>query len=148
MVTDGKLIQVNHWLNNKKVIALLLPLRFPAHKQTVNILKKALNKGLHDVSVHTQIPLLQRYFFVTHLIWGIISRYRRLNIIDFYMSHPKSTWTTWAWNCLMKKTSLDLAKKYGNINLWIKHLHPGISVWAESYLWFVCASVLMSTHST
>lgn len=56
MVNEGKQVQVNHWLDNKKkkkkAIALLLPLRFPDTQTDDKHFQKALNKGLHDESVH------------------------------------------------------------------------------------------------
>ncbi len=52
MGTEGKQIQVNHRLDNKKAIAGLLPLRFPDTHTDGKHFKKALNKRLHDVSVH------------------------------------------------------------------------------------------------
>lgn len=54
MANEGKQVQVNHWLDNKKkkAIALLLPLRFPDTQTDDKHLQKALNKGLHDESVH------------------------------------------------------------------------------------------------
>lgn len=64
MGTEGKQIQVNHWLDNKKAIARLLPLRFPDTQTDGKHFKKALNKRLHDVSVHIKlkIPLLQKIY--------------------------------------------------------------------------------------
>lgn len=57
MAIEGKHVQVNHRLDNKKkkAIALLLPLRFPDTQTDGKHFKKALNKGLHDVSVHIQL---------------------------------------------------------------------------------------------
>lgn len=78
MAIEGKLFQVNLWPDNKKAIALLLPLRFP-DTQTDGF-KKALNEGLHDISVHikTQIPPIQKCFYsTTDLICETLSKHRR-----------------------------------------------------------------------
>lgn len=92
MAIEGKQIQVNHWLDNKKAIALLLPLRFPDTQTDGKHFKKALNKGLHDVSVHIKlkfhffnnISLQQTWSVGYHLNIEGLYKYL-LNTIDFYM---------------------------------------------------------------
>lgn len=78
MAIEGKLFQVNLWPDNKKAIALLLPLRFPDTQTDGKRFKKALNEGLHDISVHikTQIPLIQE--ISQRQTWSVRqSKYRR-----------------------------------------------------------------------
>lgn len=61
MSSKGKQSPVNHRWDNKEVAALLLPPEVPRRTQTDGErFKKALNQGLHDVSVHI-IPSL--HFF-------------------------------------------------------------------------------------
>lgn len=60
MAMEGREIQVNNWPDNKEQIALRLPLRFPDARTDGKHFKKALNKGLHDVSVHI---ILKFHFF-------------------------------------------------------------------------------------
>ncbi len=91
MAIEGKQIQVNHWLDNKKAIALLLPLRFPDTQTDGKHFKKALNKGLHDVSVHIKLKFhffkdisLQQTWSVGYPLNIGLYKYLR-NTIDFYM---------------------------------------------------------------
>lgn len=88
----GKQVQVNNRLDNKKAIALLLPLRFPDTQTGGKHFKKALNKGLHDVSVHIKLKF---HFFKDISLqqtWPAGSSLsteglhnQLLNTIDFYM---------------------------------------------------------------
>lgn len=66
VATEGKQCQANLWLDNKKPLHSDFPWGSQTHKQTVNILKKALNKGLHDISVHIKhkFCLFKDFFFI------------------------------------------------------------------------------------
>lgn len=73
MATEGKQIQVNHWLDNKKAIALLLPLRFPDTQTDGKHFKKALNKGLHEVSVHIKLKFHKIFLDISPDLWDSVS---------------------------------------------------------------------------